>query len=105
MNQRKFARILIHTRWKISAVFLIFAYIQQFQLSFSVHMSKRYLFMEPRWQLLNTAIAAIPLLILFFLTRRMDIATLGSSILFTVLSLISYHVVVYHGSPFFAADI
>ena len=86
-------------------VILLCAYIQQFQLSASVIMPNRLCYIAPKWQLLNGVIAATPMLLILFLSRRLDIAVLVSSILMTVLSLISYHVLVFHGSPFLAGDI
>lgn len=83
----------------------IFLFLQQFQLTVCLRPNKTILFMNLKWVLLNMAIVSIPFFTLLCFVRRLNVATILTSILFTLLSLINYHVLAYHGAPFFAEDI
>ncbi|MDO4492176.1 MAG: LTA synthase family protein [Lachnospiraceae bacterium] len=84
---------------------LLLLYLQQFQLTCGLRVAKRLILMEPGWVLLNMLIVACPYLLLYLITGRRTIAIAVNGILCTLFSLINYHVLVYHGSPFFAQDI
>ncbi|MDO4413687.1 MAG: LTA synthase family protein [Erysipelotrichaceae bacterium] len=85
---------------------IMILYCQHIQLIYSASVNIRYcLSMDVRLQLLNTAIAAIPFLLLVLITGRKGLSLIVSSIIVTVISLINYHVFLYHGTPFLASDI
>lgn len=85
---------------------LLLLYIQQFQLSYSATVGlKSNLTIALPWVLMNMLIVAFPMLIALIVFGRIKWALLSNSILFTVLSIANYHVLLFHGSPFFAADI
>lgn len=85
---------------------LFFLYIQQIQLSYSAAVEiKNNLTMALPLVFLNIVLVGIPFLILLFILRKTKWAVLAASILMTVLSIVNYHIVLFHGSPFLAGDI
>lgn len=81
-------------------------YIQQFQLSYSAAVGiKNNLTIAMPWVLLNMLIVALPLIIGLLVTKHVKWAVLINNILITVLSLLNYHILLFHGSPFLAGDI
>ena len=85
---------------------LFFLYIQQFQLSYSASVGlMSNVTMKVHWVLLNMMIVAVPFIFGVLITKYVKWAILINTIIITVLSLINYHVLLFHGSPFLAGDI
>ena len=81
-------------------------YCQHLQFLYSASVSIKYcLTMDIRYLLLNMMISVIPFLLILLISRNTVRSLLISSILVTVLSLINYHVFLFHGTPFLASDI
>ena len=57
------------------------------------------------WVLINMLIVALPFMVAVLITKKIRWALLSNIILMTVLSVINYHVLLFHGSPFLAGDI
>ncbi len=84
----------------------LFLYLQQFQLSYSATVGLRNnLSIAIPWVLLNMLVVAVPFFLELLLLKKIKWAVLANMILFTILSLMNYHVLLYHGSPFLAGDI
>lgn len=91
----------IHT----GCLLCLLLYMQQFQLSYSATIGLKDNFMiDLRWTFLNLMITAVPFFLLLFLLKRVDAAVLVNAVFITILSLINYHVLVFHGSPLLAGD-
>lgn len=87
-------------------VIIMFLYVQQFQMSYGATVGiKNNLTIALPWVLINILIVALPFMMSLLITRKIKWALLGNIILMTVLSVINYHVLLFHGSPFLAGDI
>ena len=84
----------------------IFLYIQQFQMSYGATVGlKNNLTIALPWVLINILIVALPFMVGLLITRKVKWALLSNIFLMTVLSVLNYHVLQFHGSPFLAGDI
>ena len=87
-------------------VIIMFLYVQQFQMSYGATVGiKNNLTIALPWVFINILIVALPFMMCLLITRKIKWALLGNIILMTVLSVINYHVLLFHGSPFLAGDI
>lgn len=85
---------------------VIIVYFQHIQLTYSASISiKNCITMDIAYLLLNMMITILPFSILLLMTKKIIKSLMLSSIFITVLSLINYHVFLFHGTPFLAADI
>lgn len=100
---QKRRKILSLTAYFLTAVFFVF--VQQYQATLALLDYKNMADFDPKWLPCNLLVMAVPFLVLFFISRRLDVTTLVSAILVAVLSYANYNVLLYHGSPFFASDI
>lgn len=105
MKRMDFSNLHIGAKCRYVLTIMFFLYLQQFQITCGLRPAKKLIFMDPRWVILNMIIVSIPFLILYVISRRVDIAILLNALICTIFSLINYHVLIYHGSPFLARDI
>ena len=93
-------------KWFHLLLILIFLYIQQFQLTYSASVGLRYnLTISLPWVLMNMLLVALPFFVGLVVLKKVKWAVLANTILFTVLGIMNYHVVLFHGSPFLAGDV
>lgn len=93
-------------KWIEVAGIVLYLYIQQFQLSYSATVGlKNNLTIATPWVLLNMLIVSVPFFVELFLLKKVKWAILTNAILFTILGIMNYHCLLYHGSPFLASDI
>lgn len=80
--------------------------LQQLELSYSVQIGfNSNIRMNFFHVLLNLMIVSIPFSIAVVLSRNIKKSIIFNTLLITIMSLLNYHVLVYHGSPFLAGDI
>lgn len=93
-------------KWFCFLEILVFLYLQQFQLSYSATVGlKSNLLIALPWVLINMLIVALPFMIGLFISKKIKWAMIFNIITITILSLINYHILLFHGSPFLAGDI
>lgn len=84
---------------------LLIVCCQHFQLTYSASIGVRYcLTMDVRLICLNMLVTAIPLLLILLIFQNVFVSMLISSVLITTLSIINYHVFLFHGTPFLASE-
>lgn len=93
-------------KWIHTLSVFIFLYIQQFQLTYSASVGLRNnLTIALPWVLVNMLVVALPFFVWLIILKKVKWAILANAILFTVLGIINYHVLLFHGSPFLAGDV
>lgn len=84
---------------------LLIVCCQHFQLTYSASIGIRYcLTMDIRLVCLNMLITVIPLLLILLIFRNIFVSALISGVLIATLSIINYHVFLFHGTPFLASE-
>ncbi len=80
-------------------------YLQHFQLEYSTCVGIRaILLLDIRWLFLNLIAISVFSVVLYILTGSIFAALAISGAVVTILSLVDYHVTLFHGAPFFASD-
>lgn len=93
-------------KWLNVLSVFVFLYLQQFQLSYSASVGlKNNLTIALPWVLANMLVPVIPFCFFLILLKKVKWAVLANAILFTVLGIMNYHVLLFHGSPFLAGDV
>lgn len=91
--------------FKISSLLIFAAICQHIMICYSLSMPFRTVFaMDIRWQILCVLVLFTPILFLYCITASEFWTIIISSTLCSLLSIVNYHIVLFHGSPFFAAD-